>query len=291
MIAIATMRTVIVIRLRCAGVCFSEYNACVDISLLIPLICGLAAAWLVNYLADVLPHTLRLGQPACANPDCKQPFPWRDYLLLRGCRHCGRRRSLRTYLMVAFVAAAAVHLWTSPPARLGFSAGLVAFTYFTLVALIDLEHRLVLRLVSIAGLVVCAGAGILMRGWQDTLFGLLGGIAIMLVFYLVGMIFTRLRARRLGQNAQEAEEAFGSGDVTLGGLLGLFLGWPLIAYDILLGLLLYGAISLFIILALALANRYREQAWTIFLPLGPGFILVALSMIYLPELLIAVVPK
>jgi len=159
------------------------------------------------------------------------------------------------------------------------------------VALIDLEHRLVLRLVSIAGLDVCAGAGILMRGWQDTLFGLLGGIAIMLVFYLVGMIFTRLRARRLGQNAQEAEEAFGSGDVTLGGLLGLFLGWPLIAYDILLGLLLYGAISLFIILALALANRYREQAWTIFLPLGPGFILVALSMIYLPELLIAVVPK
>jgi leader peptidase (prepilin peptidase)/N-methyltransferase len=263
----------------------------VNISLLIPLACGLAAAWLVNYLADVLPHTLRLSQPACANPDCKQPLAWQDYLLLRGCRHCGRRRGPRTFLVIALMLASAFYLWFTPPAYLGFWAGMAAYTYFILVALIDLEHRLILRIVSIVGLLVSAGAGLLMRGWQSTLFGLLGGFAIMMVFYLIGMIFTRLRAKRLGQDPHEAEEAFGSGDVTLGSLLGLFLGWPLIWYDILLGLLLYGAISFLIILVLALVNRYKQQAWMIFIPLGPGFILVAILMVYLPNLLIALVPK
>lgn len=262
----------------------------VDALVILPLFAGLAAAGLVNYLADTLPHTLRLTRPVCAGAECHQPFAWRDYLLLRRCQTCGRRRGGRFLLVILLLTSASIYLWSAPPDRLGYWPGLLLFAYLLLVALIDLEHRLILRPLSLVGLVLCGAGGLLLHGWQSTLFGLLAGFGIMFIFYLVGMLFTRLRARRLGQDPKEAEEAFGSGDVTLGSLLGLLLGWPLIWGGLLLGLLLYGLISLFLILGLALLRRYQQHAWTMFLPLGPGFILVALLMIYFPALVAALLP-
>ncbi len=267
------------------------YNFIVSATLLIPLLAGLAAAWLVNYLADVLPETLRLSRPVCANPDCRQPFGWGDYLLLRRCRSCGRRRGGRALAVIVFLAALSVYLWLDPPARLGYGFALLLLSYLALVTLIDLEHRLILRPVSVAGLLICTAAGLLLHGWQSTLAGFAAGFGLMMLFYLVGLLFNRLRARRLGQEAGEAEEAFGSGDVTLGALLGLLLGWPLIWAAILLGLLLYGVISLAIILVLLLLQRYRERAWRTFVPLGPGFILIAFLMIYFPSVIAALLPK
>ena len=38
-----------------------------DFTLILPALLGLAAGLLVNYLADVLPVTRRLSQPACPN--------------------------------------------------------------------------------------------------------------------------------------------------------------------------------------------------------------------------------
>lgn len=261
-----------------------------DVLVIFPLLAGLAAAGLVNYLADVLPHTLRLTRPVCASADCHQPFAWRDYLFLRRCRACGRRRGVRAILVIFLLASVSIYLWFTPPGRLGYGLGLLLFAYLLLVALIDLEHRLILRPLSLAGLVLCSAGGLLLHGWQNTLLGFLAGFSIMFIFYLVGMLFTRLRARRLGQDPKEAEEAFGSGDVTLGSLLGLLLGWPLIWSGLLLGLLLYGLISLFLILGLALLRRYQQHAWTMFLPLGPGFILMAVLMIYFPALVAALLP-
>ncbi|MEZ0395213.1 MAG: prepilin peptidase [Anaerolineales bacterium] len=262
-----------------------------DAILLFPLLIGLVAGWLVNYLADVLPDTLRLSRPACPNPDCRQPFGWDDYLLLRRCRSCGRRRGGRAVGIILFLAAMSVYLWGNPPSRLGYWPALLLLAYLTLVALIDLEQRLILRPVSIAGLLICAAAGLLLHGWQSTLYGLAAGFGIMMLFYLIGLLFNRLRARRLGQETGEDEEAFGSGDVTLGALLGLLLGWPLIWAAVLLGLLLYGIISLLIILVLLLLQRYRQQAWRTYVPLGPGFILVAFLMIYFPSVVAALLPK
>jgi hypothetical protein len=267
------------------------YNLIVSGTIAFPLLAGLAAAWLVNYLADVLPHTLRLTRPACPNPDCRQPLPWGEYLLLRRCRSCGRRRGRRPVLVILLLAAISIYLWAEPPADLGYWPALLLFAYLTLVALIDLEHRLILRSLSIAGLLICAAAGILLHGWQSALYGLLAGFGVMAVFYLFGMLFTRLRARRLGEDPRQAEEAFGSGDITLGSLLGLLLGWPLIWGGLLLGLLLYGILSLLILLGLVLLRRYRQHAWTMFLPLGPGFILMAVLMIYFPALVSAFLPK
>lgn len=267
------------------------YNENMGVLILLPLLLGIIAAWVVNYLADVLPASLRLSQPACSNPTCQKSLAWTDYLLLRSCKHCDRRRSLRTYIVILLCIASAVYLWLSSPAKLGFGLGLLALSYFYLVGIIDLEHRLILGPLSIAGLFIGGLAGLLLHGWQSTLIGGAAGFLIMFVFYLLGKVFSTFQARRRGEDPKQAEEALGSGDVTLVTILGLFLGWPLIWFGVLVGALIAGAISVIIVLVLMIGRKYKRQAFMVYIPLGPMFIVSAIMIIYLPGLLLKVVPK
>jgi leader peptidase (prepilin peptidase)/N-methyltransferase len=274
-----------------------------DYWLLIPIFAGLLSSWLINYLADVLPHTPRLpaktqvhiSRPLCLNPECKAAFRWTNYLLLRHCPKCGRGRGGRPYAVLLLAEGLSLFIWFSPPHTLGFALGLVVLTYLMLVAVIDLEHRLILRPLSIAGLILAALAGIYVRGWQSTLIGGAAGFGIMFLFYLLGTLFTRwraqriLRARRLGK--ADGEEALGSGDVTLATILGLLLGWPLIWFGLLLGILFSGVVGLCIILGLLLTRRYKTQAFNIFIPYGPFFILSTFLLIYLPMWMSKLVQK
>jgi len=136
---------------------------------------------------------------------------------------------------------------------------------------------------------LAAAAGLYVRGWQSTLIGGAAGFAIMFVFYQFGKLFARWRARRLGK--VDDEEALGSGDVTLATILGLLLGWPLIGYGLLLGILFSGIIGLVIILALLLTRRYKTQAFNVFIPYGPFFILSTFLLIYAPMWMSSLVQK
>ena len=174
---------------------------------LIPFCLGIVSALIVNYLADVLPSTLRLSRPVCPNPECHKEFVWKDYLLLRRCSQCSRPRRIRTFAVLLVSVLSALYLWFSHPAKLGFALSLLVIIYLYVVALIDLEHRLVLRPLSLAGLALTAITGFVLHGWLATLLGGVAGFAIMYLFYLFGKLFTRLRARRLGQDPKDAEEA------------------------------------------------------------------------------------
>ncbi len=264
------------------------YNESMGILIILPILLGLVAAWFVNYLADVMPESLRPGRPVCANPQCKKPFGWGDYLLVRKCESCGRRRSLRTYIVIALCVISALYLWASSPLNLGFALSLIALSYFYIVGIIDLEHRLILGPLSITGLFVAGLTGFLLHGWRSTLIGGAAGFVIMLVFYLFGKLFTFLRARRKGEDPKQAEEALGSGDVTLVTILGLFLGWPLIWFGLLVGALIAGVVSLIIVVVLMISRKYKQQAFMVYIPLGPMFILSALMIIYLPHIFNAI---
>lgn len=267
------------------------YNENMGIFLIFPLILGILAAWVINYLADVLPASLKLSRPTCSNPDCVKPYTWADYLLLRPCPHCGKRRGLRTFIVILLSVVSALYLWISAPARLGFGLGFLALSYFYIVGIIDLEHRLILGPLSITGLLIGGLAGLLLHGWQVTLIGGAAGFLIMFVFYLFGKLFTNLRARRRGEDPKGAEEALGSGDVTLATILGLFLGWPLIWFGLMVGALFAGVISLIVVASLVFGKKYGQQAFMVFIPLGPMFIVSALLIIYMPSLISAVLPK
>lgn len=262
-----------------------------NIFIIAPILAGLLAGWFINYLADVLPRTRRLSQPMCIY--CEKPVSWKNYLLFRSCPSCEHPRSLRTWLTQIAAMAVSLTTWFLPHPRLGYWIGLVLLIYFGVVFVIDLEHRLILHPTSIVGAVLGLGVGIYLHGFVTALLGGLGGFLIMLSFYMLGTLFAKIRARRMRASGQEPddEEALGAGDVILATILGFILGWPLIWFGLLLGILLGGVITLPMFIFVLTARRYKRDAWMIFIPYGPFFLISTTLIIYLPKLLSNLVPK
>ena len=252
-------------------------------TIVIPLLIGWIAALLVNYLSDVLPATRKLTSPTCQH--CAAKFTWTDYLLLKGCSACGKPRGWRTWLTQLFGIAISLYIWFAPPNKLGYWLGLALLVYLAVVLIIDLEHRLILHPVSIAGAILAAGLGIFLHGLQSTLIGGVAGYGIMYLFYGFGILFTKMRARRMRAQGLETddEDALGFGDVNLAGILGLVLGWHLIWFGLLLGILGGGIISLILVVFVLIRQRYQENALMIFIPYGPYFIISTFILLYLPH--------
>jgi leader peptidase (prepilin peptidase)/N-methyltransferase len=199
---------------------------------------------------------------------------------------------MRPWLVQIAVLAVSLYTWFRPHA-MGYALGLLLLTYFAVVIVIDLEHRLILHPTSIVGAVLAAGIGLLLNGVIPTVLGGLAGFAIMLLLYLLGILFSRYRARRMRAAGQEAdeEEALGAGDVILAGILGLVLGWPLIWFTLLLGILLGGLVGIILLVGMVVRGLYGKQALMVFMPYGPYFVLSAFFVLFLPNWIVAVVPK
>lgn len=262
-----------------------------NITLVFPLILGWLAGLLVNYASDVLPVTRRFSQPTCK--DCGTPYSWSDYLLLRACRTCGERRSLRTWLVQLLATGSFIYFWIHPPKALDSPLWMIVLVYFGILVVIDLEHRLILYPTSIFGAILglIVGTSIhsqinnngLLAGLGLSILGGIFGFGIMFVLYKLGEIVARYRARKMvaaGQ-ADDEEEALGGGDVYLAGVLGLMLGWPFIWYALVLGVLLGGLISLVFLLTLVVRRRYSSEALMTFIPYGPYFIISAFYFLFL----------
>jgi leader peptidase (prepilin peptidase) / N-methyltransferase len=259
-----------------------------DITLLIPAVLGWLSGLFINYVSDVLPFTRRFSQPVCHH--CQTPFSWRDFVLLRNCRNCGKSRSLRTWLVQIVTTATFVYFWLFPSERLGIPLTMIVLIYFMIITVIDLEHRLIMHPTSIVGAILGLIVGTFIYSKKYTLLGSLGqsllggiiGFGIMFLLYQLGTLVARYRARRMqaaGQ-ADDEEEALGGGDVYLAGVLGLMLGPPIVsalAYGILLG----GLVSLLFILALLVRRRYTNDALMTFIPYGPYFILGAFYLLFI----------
>ncbi len=253
-----------------------------DLTVLLPILAGWVAGWVINYLADTLPRTRRFSRPACAG--CGNEYEGAAYLAFLACPRCGRRRGPRPWIVQASMLAVSLYTWFRPHS-MGYALGMILLTYFAVVIVIDLEHRLILHPTSLAGALLGFGIGAWVHGVRAALLGALAGFVTMLGFYYLGVLFSKLRARRLRKLNQEvdAEEALGAGDVILAGILGLVLGWPAIWYGLLLGILLGGLIGALLILSLVLSGRYGKQALMVFIPYGPFFVLSAFFILFLPN--------
>ena len=241
------------------------------------IIPGLLAGWLVNYLSDVLPTLDTLSRPVCRH--CGGTFRWRDYFLMRTCQNCKHARSWRTGIVLITAIVISVALWINYPPKLGYWISLLLLTYFGVVVVIDLEHRLILHVVTLTGAALGLLVGILNNGLFSTLIGGTVGLGIMLLFYFFGMMFARYRARKLG--VDDGEEALGFGDVTLSGVIGLMLGWPHIAKALLIAVLAGGLVSILLILVLSAMRRF--QSMNVFTAYGPYLVLGAVLLIFFPQ--------
>jgi leader peptidase (prepilin peptidase)/N-methyltransferase len=145
-----------------------------------------------------------------------------------------------------------------------------------LVLVNDLEHRVVLFQVSIAGLVICFVYGYFLHGIWSTLIGGLVGFAIMYLLYLGGGWFTKLLSKRRGEEVTEI--ALGFGDVNISAVIGLLLGWPAITAGLMIGILAGGLISGLFLLVMVLLRRYQPLSA---LPYTPFLILGAVVLLFI----------
>ena len=158
---------------------------------------------------------------------------------------------------------------------------MLLLTYFGVVMIIDLEHRLILHPVSWVGAALCLGVGWYLHGLIPTLLGGVAGYGLMLGMYFLGIFFTRLLGRKEGK--QVATEGLGFGDVNLSGVLGLLLGWPGILAGLFFAILLGGIVSLVYLFFMVLSRRYRMF---MAIPYGPFLVLSAVFLLFLRDILI-----
>jgi leader peptidase (prepilin peptidase) / N-methyltransferase len=243
------------------------------ISLFIPVLLGILAGYVVNYVADVLPFTRRLSQPTC--PACSQSYSLKDYLQLKPCPSCGNKRRTRTYFVFLVLLATTLYIWFDPPSRIGFYLAYILLVYLGVVFVIDAEHRLIMHPVSITGAILGLGIGTYAHGLAPTLIGGAFGFGSMLLLYYLGEMFTRFMAKRRGEAIDEV--ALGFGDVNLCGVTGLLLGWPVILAGILFTIFAGGIGSILVIAYMLVRKRYN--AFTP-IPYAPFLIFSVLFYLY-----------
>jgi len=259
-----------------------------DLTLLFPILLGWIAGLFVNYVSDVLPITRSFSQPTCHN--CSSSFSWLDFLTLRACRNCRTRRSLRTWIVQFVSIASFSYFWLFPPNGLGLTLSLIVLTYFGVIIVIDLEHRLILHPTSLFGAVLGLIVGTylysrnngIISGALTSILGGIAGFGIMFGFYQLGGLVARFRARKMREagQAEDDEEALGGGDVYLTGVLGLMLGWPNIILGITAGALVGGVIALLALVGHFIQKRYAENSMMLFIPYGPSLVLGAFYILY-----------
>lgn len=241
--------------------------------------CGLIG-WLagsvINLFADQLPaDEISLARPKCVN--CEQTTSIAGYLILAKCPHCHTQRPRIWFVQLVYPLIAML-IWIFPHDRLPFLAGLILLTYMGLVAVIDLEHHLVLGPLSLAGLLIGAVCGIFLHGWQPTLIGGLAGFLIMYAIYWLGRGFSAWMSKRNQQPIEK--EAMGFGDVYISAIIGLVLGWPGITAGLILGILLGGLISGIYLLGMVILKRYQ---YFMAIPYAPFLIVSTVVLIFMPK--------
>jgi prepilin signal peptidase PulO-like enzyme (type II secretory pathway) len=176
-----------------------------------------------------------------------------------------------------FMIAASAMLYALQPELSVYLPGVIILTIFTLIVVIDVEHRLILHMVSGPSAILIALIGILdpNRGWQKTLLGGLAGFGVFFILYIFGGVFASLMSRLRGREVEEV--AFGFGDVTLAGVIGLTVGWPGVVIALVIGILSAGLFSLLFILSMLLRRSYNPFRP---IPYGPFIILGGLLVYF-----------
>ena len=195
----------------------------VAVTLLVPLatILGLLVGSFLNVVIWRVPNGGSVVRPRSFCPQCETPIRERDnipvlswLLLRRKCRACGEPISAR-YPAVELLSAC---LFGAVAARIGWRVAVVAFLYFTALAIalafIDYDtHRLPDKLTKPAYLVgplLLAVDALVSGSWTHFVHGLIGMAALGAFYLLTWFLYPA---------------GMGFGDVKLSGVVGLFLGW------------------------------------------------------------------
>jgi prepilin signal peptidase PulO-like enzyme (type II secretory pathway) len=223
---------------------------------------GLLVGGLINVLADDWPRRERPSSPHC--PHCAyvyKPAGWLAVLRLnRPCPKCGvgRKRPLLVEVVTAVLFAALPSLLPDPVTLLIYA---FYIALLLLIIVIDLENRLILDITTLPGTALALLFSLFLPG-INFLSAALGAVIGFLFFLLIYWV----------AKATFGPGAIGQGDVKLALLMGAMLGVPQILLALVIGILLGGLISGFL-LATRLVKRRS------YLPYGQYLALAAIIML------------
>lgn len=198
---------------------------------------GLLVGGVINVLADDLPARTRPQKPHC--PHCGHrygPFGWLAVsrrVLGSSCPECGQPHRRRPLI----VEISTLLLFAALPSLITPTVDLVIYTVYIaillLIIVIDVEHRLILHVVTFPSMAFALVASFFLAD-SNPFLALAGGLVGFVIFLFVYWLGRRM----FGPGA------LGFGDVTLATTMGLMLGFDRIFFALVLGILLAGLWSL-----------------------------------------------
>jgi leader peptidase (prepilin peptidase)/N-methyltransferase len=207
---------------------------------------GLLVAIVINILADDLPLRIRPLPPHC--PRCAhthKPLYWLG-LLRRHCPACGRPVRPR----VIWVEVGTAVLFALLPSLIPEPRNLIVNSFYIavliLVIVIDLEHKLILNVVTLPVTAVALAASLIVTRDQNTILlavtGAILGLIIAYIMYGFGTLVF-------------GAGAFGYGDVKLAMAMGAMMGLHRIPFALIIGIILGGVISLLLLVTRLVSRR------------------------------------
>ncbi|MBE2198508.1 MAG: prepilin peptidase [Anaerolinea sp.] len=220
---------------------------------------GLVAGVVINALADDLPQRRRPSPPHCHN--CQHRYAPSHWLGLGRCAQCGAAPRRRALWVVAGTAVLFASLPSLIPERVNLWVNGLYTAVFILVIVIDLEHKLILDVVTLP---VTAVALLLSFVVSDNnirlaLVGAVVGFVLFFIVYWIGQLIF-------------GPGALGYGDVKLALAMGAMLGFHRILFALGLAILLGGVISA----ALLLSRRFHRYSY---LPYGQYLAIAGIIML------------
>jgi leader peptidase (prepilin peptidase)/N-methyltransferase len=224
---------------------------------------GACVGSFLNVCIHRLPLRESLVWPASHCTSCNRPLAWYEnvplvsWLVLQGrCRTCKTPISfvypvVEAVTAAVFVTAFFVYGWTLLlAARLLFACALIVLF------VIDLRHRILPNAITLPGIVV----GFLLSlalppGWLSSAIGVAAGAGVL---FLIAEAYFRTRG----------EEGLGMGDVKMLGMIGAFLGWPLMLLTLVLASLMGSIVGVGMLLAGGRANMKAALPFGTFLAVG-----------------------
>ncbi|MBI9049548.1 MAG: prepilin peptidase [Anaerolineaceae bacterium] len=202
---------------------------------------------------------------------CYQQRSWGDYLAAKKCVHCQEHPPKRFWVVLLNLPAAFLILTIFPVLEFRIVDMFLLLTFYLIVFIMDVEHRVILFPITVAGILFGIYFGLSYHSFVSTLIGALVGGGIMLLFYWIGILY--IQYVRKTSDPDMNEVALGFGDVSLSFILGLILGWPGILGGLFFGILLGGIISGVLLLFKFLTKKYAPN--DLILPYAPFLIIGA----------------
>jgi len=228
---------------------------------------GASVGSLLNLAADRLPQSISMLRPRSFCDSCGHALaildliPIISYLWLRGhCRHCSSRIPVRVILVEAINGVLFTISYLRNGLGIEFLAIGVIVSLMLVVAIIDLEHKLILNRVIYPAILVLIflapfwtglgfprpflGSAGMLASMANTL---VAGVGAYFVFFVIALLFPR---------------GMGGGDVKLAGTVGLLVGFPGVVVSLWIAVVFSGLSAI----GLLLTGRKRRKDT---IPFGP----------------------